>query len=253
MSGGGVARAMRIYLSAIFLVLSWLALPIAVPSEERARASSIGVRVPVLAYHNIDYSGSAFSTTPEMLDAQVRWLIDNGYTAITVWQLWDAMVNGGTLPTNPIVLTNDDGWPSAVTFAGILAAYGMPGNYFITNYSDLTADQIHYLMQNGPVQAHTAYHQYLSTLDYAAQFTEIADNKAYIESITGTPVLFVAWPFGDWNQSAVDAAAAAGIIGGFGLGGTGCVVGGADLYNIPRIMMESGDTLETFASKVSAW
>ena len=253
MGGVRVLRAARIYLSAIILVLSWFALPIAIAHEERAKASSIGVRVPILVYHNIDNSGSAFSTTPEMLDAHVRWLIENGYTGITLGQLWDAMYNGGILPANPIVLTNDDGWPSAVTFAGILSAYGMIGNYFINNYSDLSPDQILYLLQNGPVQAHTANHQYLSKLDYATQFAEISENKAYIESITGVPVRFVAWPFGDWNQSAVEAAAAAGIVGGFGLGGTGCVVGGVDPFNIPRIMMEATDTLDTFASKVNAW
>lgn len=253
MGGVGILRAARIYLSAILLVIGWFALPIAIPSEERARASSIGVRVPILAYHNIDYSGSAYSTTPEMLDAQCRWLIENGYTTITVWQLWDAMYNNATLPANPILLSNDDGWPSAVAFAEILGRYGMTGNYFINNYSDLSADQIHYLQQNGPVQAHTANHQYLSKLDYNAQFAEIADNKAYIESITGAPVVFVAWPFGDWNQSAAEAASAAGIIGGFALGGTGCIVGSVDQYSIPRIMMEATDTLDTFASKVSAW
>lgn len=253
MAGGRGIRALRAMLCAVLVVVaSWLA-PLAMPGNAGVNADSTGIRVPILVYHNIDYSGTAYATTPDMLDAQCRWLIENGYTSITLGQFYDAAFGWGTLPPNPILLTNDDGWTSAVTFAGILGEYGLVGNYFINNYSPLTADQIYVLLQNGPVQAHTAYHQYLSTFDYESQVKEIADNIAYIEGITGVPVRFLAWPFGDYNQSAIDAAASAGIDMAFGLGGTGCVIGASAPYRIPRIMMEASDTLDTFAAKVSAW
>lgn len=253
MGGGRLFSLLRAVACAVVLVLGSLALPIAMPGPADARADSTGVRVPILAYHNIDYSGSQYATTPDMLDAQCRWLIENGYTAITLGQFYDAAFGGGTLPPNPVVLTNDDGWESAVTFAEILGRHGLVGNYFINNYSPLTPDQIYILMANGPVHAHTANHQMMSHLDYETQVAEIVNNKAYIEGITGVPVRFLAWPFGDYNESAVEAAAAAGIVGAFGLGGTGCVIGAAAPYRIPRIMMEATDTLETFAAKVSAW
>jgi len=253
MGRAGVWRIARAFLCAWFLAISWLLLPLLGHGGGTARANSFGVRVPILAYHNIDHSGSAYSTSPEMLDAHMVWLQANGYTAISIWQFWDAMTVGAALPANPVLLTNDDGWESALTFAEVLGRYGMVGNYFINSVSPLTADQIRFLAQNGPVQAHTATHQHMSQLGYDAQFAEIADNKAYIEGITGLPVRFVAWPFGDWNASAVEAAVAAGIVGGLGLGGTGCVVGGVDLFNVPRIMMEGPDTIDTFAAKVTAW
>jgi hypothetical protein len=253
MGEGGVLRAVRMMACAILVVLVWWALPISFPGNAAVEAQVPGARVPILVYHNIDYSGSAYSVTPEMLDAQCRWLIENGYTAITLGQFWDAAFAGGSLPPNPIVLTNDDGWSSAVTFAEILGRNGLVGNYFINNYSPLTADQIYLLMQNGPVQAHTANHQHMAQLDYPTQLSEIADNKAYIEGITGAPVQFVAWPFGEANASAVEAATAAGIVGAFGLGGRPCYIGALDPYHIPRIMMEPSDTLDTFAAKVTGW
>jgi peptidoglycan/xylan/chitin deacetylase (PgdA/CDA1 family) len=188
----------------------------------RAMEESASVRVPVLVYHNVDYSGSEFSVTPEQLDEQCRWLIDNGYTSITVWQFWDAAMGYGTLPVNPVLLTNDDGWSSVMTFAEILGRYGLVGNYFINNVSPLTADQIWTLSQFGPVQAHTATHQYLSQMDFEGQLAEISQNVTYLEQITGQQVQFLAWPFGDYNASAVEAAAASGIVGAFGLSGTGC-------------------------------
>ena len=231
----------------LVIALFWRPLPAGAIEE------SANVRVPVLVYHNVDYSGSDYSGTPEQLDEQCRWLYENGYTAITVWQFWDAAMGSGSLPVNPVLLTNDDGWSSVMTFAEILDRYGLVGNYFINNYSPLSADQILTLSQYGPVQAHTANHQFLSQLDYESQLAEITQNVTFIEQITGQPVQFLAWPFSDFNASAIEAAAASGIIGAFGLSGTGCYLHSLDPYYVPRIMMIPSDDMETFAAKVSWW
>ena len=116
-------------------------------------------------------------------------------------------------------------------------------------------DQIATLAQYGPVQAHTVSHQSMTQLGYDAQLGEIVDNKAYLEQITGQTVQFLAWPYGDTNASAMEAAAAAGMVGAFGLSGTGCNVHAVDPYYVPRIMMTVGDDLDldTFAAKVSWW
>ena len=243
----GVWRGARAVLCALVLVLVWLPLP------ARAAQELAPVRVPVLVYHNVDYSGSEYSVTPEQLDAQCRWLVENGYTAVTLWQFWDAAMGYGTLPPNSVLLTSDDGWSSAMTFAEILGRYGLVGNYFINNVSPLTSDEILYLAQHGSVQAHTATHQNLSHFDYAGQLAEISENVTYLQQITGQPVQFLSWPFGDRNETAVEAAAAAGIIGAFGLTGTGCHLHTIDPYHIPRIMMAVSDDIETFAAKVSWW
>jgi peptidoglycan/xylan/chitin deacetylase (PgdA/CDA1 family) len=226
---------------------------IATSHAQRPAIAQNAVRVPVLCYHNVDYSGSAYATTPELLDAECQWLITNGYTTISVYQLFNAFATGDALPANPVMMTNDDGWASSVTFAQTLSAHGMIGNYFINNYSPLAPADILFLLQNGPVQAHTANHQYMSQLDPATQSAEIVNNQAYISGITGQAVQFLAWPFGDFNASTVQAAKDAGILAAFGLGGTPCYVGGSDLFGIPRIMMEVGDTLDTFAAKVNHW
>jgi peptidoglycan/xylan/chitin deacetylase (PgdA/CDA1 family) len=174
-----------------------------------------------------------------------------GYTSITLGQFWDASLGYGMLPTNPVVLTNDDGWSSAITFADILAEYGFIGTYFINNVSKLTADEIWSLSQRGEIEAHTVSHAWMSSLDYEDQLAEIVENKAYLEGITGQPVRFLAWPFGDRNESAIQAAAAAGIVAAFGLGGNAAYTGANDPYQIPRIMLKVTDDLDTFAAKVS--
>ncbi len=236
------------------LVCAVLALPLQVASQEAITSPMAGVRVPVLTYHNVDYSGSEYSVTPEQLEAQCQWLVENGYTAITVGQFWDAAHGYGTLPAKPIVLTNDDGWASAMTFADILGRYGMVGTYFVNNNEwQLTPDQLLSLAQRGSVEAHTASHLNLAGLAYETQYAEITNNKAYIEQITGQPVRFLAWPFGASDENAVRAASAAGIVAAFGLSGTAANSAALDPYYIPRLMMMVTDDLSTFAAKVTSW
>ena len=163
------------------------------------------------------------------------------------------MTGAGTLPANPVILTNDDGWSSAMTFAEVLGRYALPATYFINNVSPLTPDQILALTQSGAVEAHTVNHAHLAGMDYESQLAEIVQNKTYLEQITGQPVHFLAWPFGESDDSAVQAAAAAGIIGAFGLGGTAAHVGAVNPYHVPRIMMAADCDLATFAAMVSGW
>ncbi|MCC7022056.1 MAG: polysaccharide deacetylase family protein [Thermomicrobiales bacterium] len=249
---GGWRRA-RFALFGLILVLAWSGLP-ALLSEYSARAADGAVvKVPVIGYHNIDYSGSAYAVTPEMLDAMCAWLVQNGYTTITVNELYAAATGVGILPPNPVMLTDDDGWVSAVTFADTLDRYGLVGNFFINNYSPLTADQILRLTWTGPVQSHTAFHQWMSKMDYQGQLNEITSNQAYITGITGLPVRFLAWPFGDSNDSAVQAARDAGIVAAFSLSGGPAYVGSLDLYHIPRTLMTPSDTLDTFIAVVTRW
>lgn len=250
----GAWLGVRASFCALVLVLSWWGAPTALPGTSPAALSqgTFG-RVPILAYHNVDYSGSAYSVTPEQLDEQCRWLIENGYTAITLGQFWEAATGFGKLPPNPIVLTNDDGWSSAMTFAEVLGRHGLPGTYFINSVSPLTPDQILTLAQWGAVEAHTVTHAHLAGMDYESQLAEIVQNKTYLEQITGQPIRFLAWPFGESNESAVQAAAAAGIVGAFGLGGTAADLSAINPYQVPRIMMMVEDDLTMFAAKVGGW
>jgi peptidoglycan/xylan/chitin deacetylase (PgdA/CDA1 family) len=245
----GVWREARALLCALVLIQALARYP----PPARAMEESGNIRVPILAYHNVDYSGSELSVTPEQLDEQCQWLIENGYTAITLWQFWDAAMGSGTLPANPVLLTNDDGWSSAMIFAEILGQHGLPATYFINNVSPLTPDQILLLSQLGAVEAHTVTHAHLAGMDYESQLAEVTNNIAYLEQITGQPIHFMAWPWGESDQSAVQAAAAAGIIGAFGLSGTSAYTPAGNPYYIPRILMVATDDLDTFAAKVGWW
>ena len=214
-------------------------------------SQSAPARVAILVYHTIDESGNTYSITRRQLNQQCRWLVEHGYTSISLRQFWRAARGLADLPSNPVILTDDDGDPSARTFARILDRYDLVGTYFINNVSPVTRHQIRWLAQRGSVEAHTVSHVALSGLDYEDQVAEIVENRAYLEEITGRRVRFLAWPYGDMNESAIEAAEAAGIDVAFGLGGTAADVDVVDRYTIPRMTIFVHDDLATFAAKVT--
>ena len=185
----GVTRAVhgfRTLLSGLVLILVWGGACIGTSAVPLGAAQRAAARVPILVYHTVDESGNTYSVTPRQLNQQCRWLVEHGYTSITLRQFWRAARGLADLPPNPVILTNDDGDPSARTFARILERYGLVGNYFVNNVSPLTRRQIRSLAQRGSVEAHTVSHVALSGLDYEDQVAEIAENQAYLEEITGT-------------------------------------------------------------------
>ncbi|MBW3634264.1 MAG: polysaccharide deacetylase family protein, partial [Chloroflexi bacterium] len=239
----------RALLYGLTLILVWGGVSTSASAVPLTATDHAAVRVPILVYHAVDESGNTYSVTPRQLDEQCRWLVEQGYTAITLRQFWRAARGLADLPSNPVILTNDDGDPSVRKFANILDRYGLVGTYFVNNVSPLTQRQIRSLSQRGAVEAHTVSHVALSGLDYKDQVSEIAENRAYLERITGQPVRFLAWPYGDASETAFQAAEVTGIVAAFGLGGTAAGLDAIDRYAIPRITIYAEDDLATFAAK----
>jgi peptidoglycan/xylan/chitin deacetylase (PgdA/CDA1 family) len=245
------AHGWRPLVSGLVLVLLWWGTGIATLAVPLSMSEGPAARVPILVYHMVDESGNIYSVAPRQLNQQCRWLVEHGYTSITLRQFWRAARGLEDLPPKPVILTNDDGSPSVRRFARILERNGLAGNYFVNNVSPLTRRQVRSLAEQGSVEAHTVSHVALSRLDYADQVAEIAENRAYLEEITGEPVRFLAWPYGDVNESAIDAAEAAGMVAAFGLGSVAADLDVVDWYTIPRITIFVDDDLETFAAKVT--
>ena len=160
---------LRTLSSGLVLLLVLLGTWIATSAVPLTATQGAAGRVPILVYHTVDESGNTYSITPRHLDLQCRWLVEHGYNTITLRQFWRAARGLADLPPNPVILTDDDGDPSARTFARILDRYGLVGNYFVNNVSPLTPRQIRWLAQRGSVEAHTVSHVALSALAYEAR------------------------------------------------------------------------------------
>lgn len=127
-----------------------------------------GVEVPIIMYHSIlkDNSGSQkYIVTPTQLESDLKYLKDNGYTAVTVNDLIEYVYNQRPLPEKPIVLTFDDGYYNNYYYAyPLIKKYNMKmvvsivGKFTDTfsenddsnpNYSYLTWKQIDDMQKSG--------------------------------------------------------------------------------------------------------
>jgi peptidoglycan/xylan/chitin deacetylase (PgdA/CDA1 family) len=208
--------------------------------------------VPVLMYHHIDESGSRYAVSPGAFAAQLAWLQENGYVAITPQDLYNARYRGMLLPARPVMLTIDDGTLSTDTFTALLEQHGFRGVYFLPNYTALTADQIRAIADTGEVCGHTVTHPLLEHLDYAGQYAEIVDNKTWLEDIIGRPVTCFAYPFGSYNGVTDQVMADAGCQMAFNAwGGMAVIAEDADPHHIPRMEIYGSYDLETFIGLVT--
>lgn len=165
-------------------------------------ASQFGqpTKVPIVMYHDIGDPPNRYRVAPWQLEEQFAWLRDNGYVSITPSDLLRALDEGAPLPERPIILSIDDGWASSRIFTDLVQAYGFKGTYMLPNFAELTAEEIYNLSQTGEVCGHTVSHQFLAELSWDGQYYEVAENKRWLESITGKPVICFSYPFGSFND-----------------------------------------------------
>ena len=77
------------------------------------------VKIPVLLYHNFvntvpdnDPDNFNYINTPQSFEENIKVLIENGYTIISMQELNDAYNLKTELPSKPILITFDDGYYS---------------------------------------------------------------------------------------------------------------------------------------------
>jgi len=107
------------------------------------------------------------SVKPGDFELQIRYLVSNGYTAISLYDLYSSLAVSATLPPKPIVLTFDDGYRDAYEYAfPLLKKYGMNGTFFVIsdfinsgNPAYLTWDMVKEMSASGmSIESHTRSH-----------------------------------------------------------------------------------------------
>ena len=210
------------------------------------------VAVAVLMYHDIGDYIDRYRVAPWQLEEQLIWLRDNGFSSITPRDLIANIDYGAPLPPRPVILSVDDGWASVRTFRDLLAAYGFKGTYFLPSYAQLAPDEIWDLNQYGEVCGHSVSHQFLSQLSYESQWYEVAENKAWLDSILGASTTCFAYPFGAYSEVTTDVIASAGYQVAFdATSGIQYFDGSLNRWHLNRIEVSGFLDLATFASIVS--
>lgn len=196
-----------------------------------SQENSVGVHsdgyqtVPVLSYHRLVDDGGKLSVSPRQFEEQMAFLKQEGYHVIRVDQLVGFLRGKEAVPRRSVVLTIDDGHPSAYDVAfPVLRKYGFPATLFV--YTDfvqaggLTWAQMREMHDSGliSIQPHSKTHDDLtirmaheSPDQYRARISEEVNGPAkLLEARLGSRKLSYAYPFGDTNEVVVDEVKRAG-------------------------------------------
>jgi peptidoglycan/xylan/chitin deacetylase (PgdA/CDA1 family) len=200
--------------------------------DPKPKSGERTVRVPVLMYHHIRAFRSndtsrerAFVVTPEAFEAQLKDLVQKGFSFITPDELDAAIKGEGELPSNPVLLTFDDGLREHYTVVlPLLKKYQAKATYFIITSSNhlngyLKDSMIRELDESGfvTIASHTVNHPYLARMSAAARANEIMGSKQALEKVIGHQINAFAYPYGSWNEQVAKEVQAAGYTLGFGV------------------------------------
>jgi peptidoglycan/xylan/chitin deacetylase (PgdA/CDA1 family) len=187
----------------------------------------------ILEYHEVDpMPVRGWGVTSEDFAEQMQFLAKSGYNVIPIADLVGYLYGKRTsLPPNPVVITDDDGWLCAHTeIEPVLKHFGFPWSLYIypkiigQGSHALSWPQVEALEADGvDVESHTMSHADLTRKGHPpmsdAQYdaflrTELDDSRDVIESHTKRPVRFLSYPFGNYDDVVTAAARRAGYTAG---------------------------------------
>jgi peptidoglycan/xylan/chitin deacetylase (PgdA/CDA1 family) len=190
-----------------------------------APAPNEAALVPILMYHHLkDLPANAseleltWTVAPKNFQAQIEWLAQKSYHAITMADLNAHLKQRAPLPSKPIVISFDDGWEDGYTvafptlkkhhFIGTFFPYTQPLGY---SKLTLTWEQIREMSAAGmDFQGHTLTHPHLTQLTPDNAAREIAEAKKTLETRLNKSVVTFAYPFGEYNSVVLELVKRAG-------------------------------------------
>lgn len=188
-------------------------------------SSTQAAAIPIVVYHIVrpNYPGDSeavrnLAQTPEVFDAQMKYLGDAGYHVVSFVDLENYFQNGMPLPTKPLIISFDDGWGNQFQYAfPILEKYHYTATFFVfTNpigtKGFITWDQLRTMRDAGmTIGSHSRSHPYLTKIgNPTALWNEIVESKVKLERKLGIVVREFAYPFGKYNPSIVNLVKRAG-------------------------------------------
>ena len=235
--------------------------------------------IPVITYHHIlrDEENTRFrhtstTTSVRAFSNQMTWLRDMGYTTLTMYQLEDYVHNRTNLPARAVVITFDDGLKSVSRYAyPILKQYGFKATAFIItsrikrhpqkwapkSLQFMSISELEEIKDVFDFQSHThflhrvdaARRPILLSRSYHNILFDFEHSRRALAQFN-PHVLYLSYPFGGYNATAVKAVGDAG----FHLAVTtvkGKVKPGDNPMLLKRLYILRTDSLETMSRLIS--
>ena len=185
----------------------------------------VDVKIPVLLYHNFvdvvpneDADGFNYINTPQSFEENIKVLLENGYTIISMKDLNDANNFKSELPSKPILITFDDGYYSNYEYIyPILKKYSVKVSIFvITDKVGKEIDGIKYLgwneclemQKSGLVEifSHSKRHIFYDRFSTRTIRDDVNESYKIIEKELGNKDFKVfAYPYGAYTNETVKA------------------------------------------------
>ena len=219
-------------------------------------------QVPILCYHHIrDWKNSDSKRARDYIvpiDSfrnQMRLLADSGYQTINPDQLYNYLAAGEPIPTKSILLTFDDTDEEQYSIAKPeMDKYGFKGVFFIMTVSlgrpnYMTREQVKQLSDEGhTIASHSWDHKNIKKYVDADWMIQVEKPTKLLQTITGKPIKYFAYPFGLWDTTAITGIRKRGMLAAFQLSDNRHP--SQPLYTIRRIIVPGIWSTRTFEKRI---
>ncbi|AGK95776.1 polysaccharide deacetylase family protein [Clostridium pasteurianum] len=215
--------------------------------------------VPVLMYHSISFEkNNPLKVPPEQLEEEFKYLKDNGYTTISLDDLYNYFEDNAQIPEKSIVLTFDDGYEDNYTaLFPLLKKYGLRATVFvITGYVDkmpayLTSSQLKEMNSYGvDIESHTVNHDHLKTLTKDKQLATLTESKAFLEKLLNKKINYIAYPYGEYDNNTLECAKQAGYKMALSTDGRWSMKKNG-IFSLDRVYISSQFNMDIFKDRIS--
>lgn len=222
--------------------------------------------VSILVYHRVlPAVTNEMTIRPSTLQWQLDYLKQHKYPIVPLRSVVAYLL--GTAPAPPpsaVVITIDDGHRSVYTdMLPALRRLGAPATLFIypsaisnASYA-LTWQQLAELQHTGlfTIESHTYWHPNFKVehrrlaADAYREFAtrQLCRSRSVLEQRVGTAPSLLAWPFGVYEDEAIEIARKCGYTAAFTLGARG-VTAGTNVMTLPRFLVTDTAVGKTFAA-----
>ena len=185
-----------------------------------------------------------YEITPDRLEQLIVDYKKRNFTFISLNDMYERFNGNFHLNNKYISITLDDGYEDNYLVAyPIFKKYNIPFTIFIsksyiTGFKMLSTEQILALSKDNlcTIGGHTVNHPHLTDLSYQLQEHEICECNKWLKNITGKPILFVAFPYGDYNNYTIDIIKKNNIKCSFAAWGGGVRLFG-NVCKVPRVLV----------------
>ena len=235
--------------------------------EYRLRRGDAPGTIRMLMYHRVTdaHPRDRLCVPIARFDAQMRFLRDHGYRAVTFDEATQWVLRGGSSSERLVAVTFDDGYEDNFLYAyPSLTRYGLTGTFFVPSafIEDGAGDhpsadrpmswaQLQELIDLGhTVGAHSVSHRKLTTLDQVELFWEIRGCKETLEYYLDHEIDFFCYPAGDYNAFVKRVVQASGYRGACTVA-PGALRPGMDPFEMTRTDVSGFDSLWDFEKKLA--